>query len=105
MSKKEITLTKTQLKHIESFKWLISEDYPQSGRTFLLSVCFMFEALEHSGEEIYLFDHARRGVPRGRMNENIIRSVEVVLAKWGFSDKFKIDKLKGTLKNIALIKN
>jgi hypothetical protein len=53
-----IVLTETQESHLESLKWLISDDrHRAEGRTFLLAMAFISKALDHPGRRVYVFDH------------------------------------------------
>ena len=52
-----IKLTKTQEKHFEAIKWLLTENYRAEGRSYLMSYIFIEEALEYPGRSIRIFDH------------------------------------------------
>lgn len=52
-----IKLTKEQLKHFESIRWLIQDGPLRVGKTFLMCVIFLEKAMKNNGQNIYIFDH------------------------------------------------
>ena len=58
-----IKLTDFQKECYPAFKWLVNDNTPivdPVGKTFLLAVCFIEDALEHRNKWVYPFDNVPR---------------------------------------------
>lgn len=53
-------LTMEQQTHLRTVLWLLSGDlHRRSGRTHLMCIAFIYEALEHPGRRIHVWDHVQ----------------------------------------------
>jgi hypothetical protein len=97
-------LTKVQLKHYSSIRWLLDDGEPkklmdgeeflgfipknrQSGRSMLMAIIFINMAMERPGEMIRVFDHT--GEPKADQNmmfriQEILKNDPVLVTKFSF---------------------
>lgn len=71
-------LSKEQTKHVDSIRWLLSEQRA-SGRTFLLAYCFVEYALMNPGVWVHPWDHFHLIGQRQLIHHNVMRSVVFIL--------------------------
>ena len=90
--KLDIDLTRMQKKYWEGIKWLIDEKpiNMRTGRSLLLAVAFIYQAIERPNKKIYVFDHWLRGACSFSQQNMfwIIRSLIAKITDVKFANKF-----------------
>ena len=69
-------LSKTQSKHIDAFRWLVS-DKKLEGRSYLLAICFIEKALQNLGQSIEIWDHCQY-----ERNSNMISIIKNIISEY-----------------------
>ena len=98
--KLNIVPTEKQLEYWDAIKWLTSHDIDDagSGRTTLLAMMFILQAIENPGTKLQLFDH----YPCRGEYVPIIEIVESLLSKadYDFKRCFRISRINRTIEYI-----